>query len=63
MKPYDVFKSEGGYRVALSVYLGGPVMGNSPWFPTLEEAEEVAEQAKLDAGLWVRNQLEELGEE
>ena len=40
MKYGDVFKSECGYRAALSIYLDGPVIRNCPWFETEEEALE-----------------------
>ena len=40
MKYGEVFKSEGGYRAALSIYLDGPVIRNCPWFETEEEAIE-----------------------
>lgn len=40
MKYGDVFKSECGYRAALSIYLDGPVIRNCPWFETEEEARE-----------------------
>ena len=40
MKYGDVFKSECGYRAALSIHLDGPVISNCPWFETEEEAIE-----------------------
>jgi len=42
MKHYDVFKSQGGYGVALGIYLDSPVMGSIRWFKKEEEAEEYA---------------------
>lgn len=42
MKKYDIFKSEGGYRVCGAVYLDEPILDLSPWFETTEEAEEAA---------------------
>ena len=35
----DIFRSEGGWRVAHNVWAGGPDMRNSPWFATRVEAE------------------------
>ena len=35
----DIFKSEGGWRVAHNVWAGGPDMRNSPWFATRDEAK------------------------
>lgn len=39
MEIYDIFKSEGGYRVCGATWAGGPVIDSSPWFATMEEAE------------------------
>ena len=39
MKVYDIFASEGGFRVCGAVWAGGPVISASPWFKTREEAE------------------------
>lgn len=46
MKTYDVFASQGGYGVALGIYLGFPVMGTIRWFETKEEAETYAKNKK-----------------
>ena len=40
MKRYDIYKSEGGYRVAAYVYHDGPVVGASPWFSDKAKAVE-----------------------
>ena len=40
MKKLDIFKSEGGYRLALGIYNDSPVIDNSPWYTTHEEAEK-----------------------
>ena len=32
MEQYDIYKSEGGYRVAVLVHLGWPDTQSSPWF-------------------------------
>jgi hypothetical protein len=44
MKSFDVFKSEGGYRVALAIWNNGPVMEHSPWFSAEDEARKFAEK-------------------
>ena len=38
MKKYEVFRSEGGYRVAGEICNGGPVMKKSPWYATKKAA-------------------------
>ena len=38
MTQYEVFKSEGGYRVAGEIVNGGPVMKKSPWYATKKSA-------------------------
>ena len=47
MELYDVFKSEGGFRVAGAVYNDCPVMDRSPWFETREEADEAAKEMRF----------------
>ena len=42
MEKYDVFKSQGGYGVALGIYLESPVVGSIRWFESKEDAEEYA---------------------
>lgn len=54
MKQYDIFESEGGYRVAGDIHAGGPVMSASPWRKTRRGAEALrrkmlARQKELDA--------------
>lgn len=39
-----VFRSEGGWRVCCGVWAGGPIIDQSPWFKTREEAEREAEE-------------------
>lgn len=46
MKKYDVFKSQGGYAVALGIYNDCPVVGSMQWFETKEKAEEYAKNKK-----------------
>ena len=45
MNKYDLFKSEGGYRVYLGVWSGSPVV-SCPWLETKEEAEELVRYLK-----------------
>lgn len=37
-----IFASEGGFRVCGGVWAGGPIIKQSPWFATREEAEREA---------------------
>jgi hypothetical protein len=46
MKKYDVFKSQGGYGVALGIYLDSPVVGSIRWFAEKADAEEYAKNKK-----------------
>lgn len=46
MKHYDVFKSQGGYGVALGIYNDCPVMGSVRWFENKEQAETYANNKK-----------------
>jgi hypothetical protein len=46
MKPYDIFKSQGGYGVATKVYLDGPVVGAIRWFETEDKAQEWTENKR-----------------
>ena len=39
MKIFDIFKSEGGYRVCGAIWNSNPVIDRSPWYETLAEAE------------------------
>jgi len=56
MKMYEVFKSEGGYRVAGDIYLDGPVIDSSPWRKTEAEAKKLAKKMKRRAEKeWKRN--------
>lgn len=50
MKLYEIFKSEGGYRVCGGIWVdGNPIMGCSPYFATREEAEKAALRMKKEA--------------
>lgn len=40
MKFYEIYKSEGGYRVAAAVQNESPIISSSPWFATRGEAAE-----------------------
>ncbi len=44
MKQYDIYKSDGGYRVACETCLGCPVTDSSPWFGTKAKAEAYREK-------------------
>ena len=48
MEKYDVFKSEGGYRVCLATYGDDPIIDKCPWCKTLAGAKAVARDAKFD---------------
>ena len=60
MKRLDIFKSEGGYRLALAVYLDSPVLDYSPWFQTKEEAELARENCmyKEERQQWIDGLVE-----
>lgn len=47
MKTYDIFISEGGYRVCGATWNDGPIMENSPWFETEEEAKAAAQEMRF----------------
>ena len=46
MKQGDIYKSEGGYRVAWAMWGDSPVITNSPWYATHEEAEQAIKARK-----------------
>jgi hypothetical protein len=46
MKKYDVFKSQGGYGVAIGIYLDNPSVGAIRWFKSENEAKEYAKNRK-----------------
>lgn len=48
MKKYDIFKSEGGYRVCLALWGDDPVISRCPWCKTLAGAKAVSRDAKFD---------------
>lgn len=39
MRHYDIFKSEGGYRVGLAYHGDGPIIDHCPWFETEAQAK------------------------
>lgn len=49
MNEYDIFKSEGGYRVCGATCCDGPVIDASPWFKTRQEAEQAARDMRYGA--------------
>ena len=61
MEKFDVFASEGGYRYAGSVYLGGPVINQSPWFKTKGAAEKAAKYAKNASKMAAEQTMLDLG--
>lgn len=46
MKQFDFFSGDGGWRVALRVVNGGPVMADSPFFETRADAMRFARRAE-----------------
>jgi len=46
MKKFDVYKTEGGYRVAVAIVNGGPVVDSSLWYPTKRGAQCAANNMK-----------------
>jgi hypothetical protein len=38
MKQYEIFASEGGYRIALHIVNGCPNISKAPWYATLRGA-------------------------
>jgi hypothetical protein len=46
MRKYDVFKSQGGYGVALGIYNNCPVVGTIRWLPTEPEAMAYADNKR-----------------
>lgn len=47
MEQYDVFPSEGGYRVCLGIHNNNPVIDKCPWFKTKSGAKAVARETKF----------------
>lgn len=47
MNIYDIFRSEGGYRVCKATWLDGPVINSCPWFETEEEAKNEVKKLKF----------------
>lgn len=46
MNVYDIFPSEGGYRVCFEIYRDNPVISKCPWYETMQEAEAALEAHK-----------------
>lgn len=44
MQKFEIFRSEGGYRVCYGVHAGSPILDQSPWFATRAEAEDACAQ-------------------
>ena len=53
MERFDIYKSEGGYRVAAYVYHDCPVVGASPWFDDKAKAVEYRDKC-------IRGEIEQL---
>ena len=49
MEKYDIFKSEGGYRVCLATYGDDPIIDRCPWCKTLADAKDEAVKAVISA--------------
>lgn len=48
MKENQIYKSEGGYRVAFGVWGDSPIVDSSPWFETLDAARIAREKRRLE---------------
>jgi hypothetical protein len=48
MKQGDIYKSEGGYRIAWCMWGDGPVIDGSPWYATYDEAEQAKKKRLAD---------------
>ena len=57
MRQYDVYKSEGGYRVACDTYLDCPVTDSSPWFKTKSEAEAYRDKRIKERIAYIENDV------
>ena len=53
MGKYEIYNSEGGYRVAVAVYHDCPVVGTSPWFDDKAKAAEYRDKC-------IRGEIEQL---
>lgn len=40
MELYDIFKSEGGFRVCCGLWGDDPIIASSPWYSSLEKAKK-----------------------
>lgn len=61
MKKYEVFASEGGYRYAGEVWASGPVLNSSPWFSTVQEAQDSSDAQRARDEEWMKNELDRIG--
>lgn len=46
MKLYEIFKSEGGYRVCCGLWNDNPIMDQSPWYETESLARDAAQSIR-----------------
>ena len=47
MNIYDIFRSEGGYRVCKATWGDDPIISSCPWFETEEEAKNEVKKLKI----------------
>lgn len=57
MKMYDIFASEGGYRVCGGLWGDDPIINQCPWFTTREEAEIGARKMKEEDNERTANEI------
>ncbi len=48
MNIYDIFRSEGGYRVCKATWGNDPIISSCPWFETEEEAKNEVKKLKFE---------------
>lgn len=61
MKLFEIFKSEGGFRVCLSEMNGNPVISKCPWFARKCDATKRANRERAKENEWRANQERETG--
>lgn len=49
MEHFDVFRSDGGWRVCGGIWAGGPILRQSPWFADEAQAKAVARQMRFNS--------------
>ena len=48
MKRYEIFASEGGYRIARALWGDSPIIRQCPWYATKAEAEKELEKIRKE---------------